>query len=592
MAESSFRHNTTQEISGNWKIRKLVLYGSYDGLINGFNIREDILHARNLNNFVVGFKQIKKLDAHDVHVNFINDINVEDWFLNAVRNNGSGEQYIDGHVTFKKFTHMENNLQVYGTVNDIVITPQTVLLKNRENQVINGDVTFFIADPKNPNNNGRSNQIFIDRLVLRDNINNKNWQEIHANVFRPDSDNINAKVVFEKELHVDSLRTNKSIYETDMMEFLKGSSVSNNMVKFKKNMEHLSEIGDDMIRSLSDNVVELSHFEFIQTINSNDLQKSVLFSINRDYFLAMHEKNSTHEVINFSKWNRESRKFIIEPSMTPIQYNAEAFQIVHFFKIVYRGIDHLYIEFFDRKANSFNQNLLFHDTRSGTFVRVVELSSINSAKFFTWKDGLAPCYGAIYKSIDSIVVNCEGMPQTVIQAESSVRKISSQNDKLILLTDDGKVRVWRDQKFFNIPNLINPQSFSSIEFNDRMYLAIITDEVEGTIHHGDIHIFESSVKDLKFKRLQKLSLHVPTDVKFSKAPSGDLLLYVLTRNEPKAFYVFSYAGGSNFVPSIGDDTIIKKASNLDVIQIDGDAEMVSIVSGDNLYVIQAVINQF
>lgn len=593
LAMEAFRHNITQDISGSWKVKKLVLYGNYDGLINSFNIRDDILHAGNLNNFVTGFKQIKKVDAHDVHVKFINDIDVKDWFLNAVRNNGSGEQYIDGHVMFKKFTRMESNLQVYETINGIFITPLTVLMNNRENQVINGDVTFFIVDPKNPHNNGQSNQIFINRLVLRDSINDENWQEIHVNVFRLDSENINSKVVFEKELQVYSLQTNKSIYDTDMVEFLKGSSVSNNMVKFKKNMEHLSEVGEDMIKSLSDVVVELSHFEFIQTINSNDLQKSVLFSVNREYFLAMHEKNATHEVIKFFKWNRETRKFLIEPSMTPIQYNAEAFQIVHFFKIVYRGMDHLYVEFFDRQSKTFNQNLLTHDVRSGTFLHAIQLSSENSAKFFTWEDGMSACYGVIYRFINNIFKNCEGRPHSVIQAEGSIRKISSQNDKLILLTEDAKVRVWRDQKFINIPNLINPQSFSSIEFNGKIYLAVITDEIEGTIHHGDIHIFVSSTDaELNFKELQKLSLHVPTNVKFSKAPSGDLLLYVLTRNEPRAFYVFSYAGGSNFIPSIGEDTIIKKASNLDVIQIDGNTEMASIVSGDNLYIIQAVINQF
>lgn len=579
----------SQEISGNWKIKKLVIYGDFDGIINGLNIKDDVLNARNLNTRVEGLKRIKTLEVHDLYTKFINDLNVEDWILNAVRINSSTEQLIDGHVIFKKFVHVENNLHVYGTVNNILISPQTVLMKNRDNQVINGDATFFILDPSNP---GRANQIFIDRLSLRDGINMKNWQTINENVFRPEDDFINSKVVFEKELHVESLQTNKSIYGTDMVEFLKGSSVSNSMVKFKKNMEHLSEIGDDLIRSLGDSVVELSHFEFVQTINGHDIQKSVLFSINHNYFLAIHEKNSSLEAINFYRWNQESRKFIIEPAMIPLQYNVETYQVYHFYKIIYRGVDHLYLEFFDRLAETFNQNLLVHDTRSGTFVHVIQETSKNSGKFFTWKDGLTPCYGVIYQFAENIFVNCEGMPQTVIQAENSVRKISSQNDKLILLTDDGKVRVWRDQKFFNIPNLINPQSFSSIEYNGKIYLAVITDEVEGTIHHGDILIFESLINDLNFKELQKLSLHVPTDVKFSKAPSGDLLLYILTRNEPRAFYVFSYAGSSNFVPSIGEETIIKKASNLDVIQIDDISEMASIVSGDNLYIIQAVINHF
>lgn len=532
---------------------------------------------------------------YDLEAKFINDLDVNDWLENAVKTNISKDQLIDGKITFKKFVHIENNLQVFGTVNNIPISPQTVLMNNRENQVINGDVTFFILDPHTV---GRiSNQIFIDRLVLRGDINGRNWQEINDNVFRPDSDFINSKVVFERELHVDSILTNKSIYGTDMVEFLKGSSVSSNMMKFKKNMQHLSEIGDDLIRSLNDSIIELNHFEFVQTLNNGrDIQKSVLFSINSNYFLAIHEKNSSLEAINFYRWMRESRKFTVEPSMIPLHYNAESFQITHFYKILYRGIDHLYIEFIDQHAKTHNQNLLIHDAISGTFVRVIQTISKNSAKFFTWRDGQAPCYGLIHNFTENILVNCEGMPQTVIQAENSIRDISSQNDMLILLTEDGKVRVWRNQNFIDISNLINPQSFSSIEFNGRIYLAVITDEIEGTIHHGDVHIFECSTispfEPLNFKELQKLSLHVPIDVKFSKAPSDDLLLYILTRNEPRAFYVFSYAGSSNFVPSIGEDTIIKKASNLDVIQIDNESEMAAIVSGDNVYIFQAVINHF
>lgn len=582
----------SQDISGNWKIKKLVLYGDYDGIINGLNIHNDVVHAGNLNEPIYGFKKFKSMNIHNAQVKFINELNVDDWLTHAVRNNGSAEQYIDGHVTFNKFVRMENNLRVYENVNGVPITLETVVMKNRENQVIK-NATFFIIDPLNPNNNnGRFNQIFIDSLMLRDSINDKNWQYIHDNVFRQNNEFINSKVVFEKELLVDSLQTNRSIYGTDMVEFLKGSSVSNNMVKFKKNMQHLTEIGDDLIRSLSDSVIELSHFEFIQTLTGNDIQKSVLFSINRDYFLAIHEKNTSLESINFYQWNREGKKFFVDPTKLPLQYNVDAFQIHHFYKVVYRAVDHLFVEFFDRNLETFNQNLHAFDSRSGTFVPVIQSNSKNSAKFFTWKDGSLPCYGAIHQFSENILVNCESMPQTIIQAENPIRKISSQNDRLILLTDDGKVRVWQNQKFFNIPNLINPQSFSSIEYNGKIYLAVITNEIEGTIHHGDIHIFESSINELNFKELQKLSLNVPIDVKFSKAPSGDLLLYILTRNEPRAFYVFSYAGSSNFVPSIGEDTIIKKASNLDVIQIDEHAEMASIVSGDNVYIIQAVINQF
>jgi hypothetical protein len=81
---------------------------------------------------VSGHKKFKYLDVHDVDTKIINGIDVKDWLLNAVRRNASKAQIIDGHVTFKNFAQVEDNLQVYGTVNNIHLTPQTVLMKNRE----------------------------------------------------------------------------------------------------------------------------------------------------------------------------------------------------------------------------------------------------------------------------------------------------------------------------------------------------------------------------------------------------------------------------------------------------------------------------
>lgn len=587
-----------QEVTGKWKIRKLVLHGDYNGLINGFDVQNDILHVHNQNALMTGLKKVGVLDVHDVIVNFINDIDVDDWMKNAVRINSTTDQFIEGHISFKKFALFENNLRVYKTVNGLTITPQTVLMKNRENQVINGDVTFFIIDPRSPQMNAKSNQLFIQNFKLNGDINGRNWQELKDNVFKSDSDSIDSKVVFEKELRVTELEANNSIYGTDMVEFLNGSSVSNHMQQFKKNMEHLEDVGDDLVRGFSETVIELSHFEFIQTLNGKDIQKSVLFSSHsndkRNYILAVHEKNSTVEFINFYKWNRENRKFLPDISIPSLSYSAEIYQITHFYKIVYEGLDHLFLEVFDRQHNIYNHNLLRYESNIESFLHVpiIQPSGEFSSKLFTWKDGSMACYGQIQRLDDKVFINCYQLPQTIIQIGEIVRNVSCLDDALIILTERGDVRVWRNQDVKRIQGINNPQSFSGIRYNDKYYLAIRTDEMAGTIYHGGIHIFESSVNRINFREIQKLSLHVPTAVQFSKAPSDDLLLYILTRNEPRAFYVYSYAGSSNFVPSIGEDTIIKKASDLDFIQVDGSAEMVSIVSGEKLYIIQAVLNEF
>lgn len=588
------RNDINQEVTGKWRIKKLILNGDFNGLINGLNLQNDVLHIGNPYALISGTKRIKELEVHDIHVSHINGIDMHEWMIQSVKINDNTT--IHGHVTFKKFVGIDNNLRVYGVINGIPITHESVLMMNRENQVINGDVTFFIIDPKTPVINGKSNQVFIENLRLNGEINGRNWAGIAENLFRSYSDYIDSKVIFEKELKVMEVQTNKSIYGTNMVEFLKGTSVSNNMLKFKKNMERLAEVGDDLIRSLGDSVIELSHFEFVQTLNGADIQKTVLFSSRLanhiEYFLAVHEKNSTLEFITFYKWNRESNKFFLQPLFPVLHYPVEGYHVTYFYKIVYRGIDHLYIEFFDIHRNAYDDHLLVYDQQIGNVRHVIRSTGPVSTKFFTWMDGSSACYGLIHKFDNKAIINCDGMPQTIIQVDGGVKEISSLSDALIFLTVDGVVRIWHDQRLTIIPGIINPQSFTAIRYNEKYYLAVRTDEIEGTIHHGDIHIFESPVNGINFMEIQKLQLHVPTAIQFSKAPSGDLLLYVLTRNEPRAFFVYSYAGSSNFVSSIGEDTIIKKASDLDFIQIDGTTEMVSVVSGDNLYIIKAVLNEF
>ena len=140
---NALRHNIDQDIVGNWKIGRLVLYGDFNGLINGLNIQTDILHAGNINAAVVtGHKKFRSLEAHNVNTRFVNDIDVDDWIKNSVKLNTTEQQTVNGHVTFKSAVYVTNNLQVHGTVNGIDIKPENILTKSADYQVINGDLTI------------------------------------------------------------------------------------------------------------------------------------------------------------------------------------------------------------------------------------------------------------------------------------------------------------------------------------------------------------------------------------------------------------------------------------------------------------------
>ncbi|KAG5674647.1 hypothetical protein PVAND_004601 [Polypedilum vanderplanki] len=594
-ANNVLKHDITQHIKGNWTIDRLYLHGDYNGLLNGLNMNNDVLHADNIRSEeVTGHKRFGYLIARDIITSHINGIELFDWCENHVKLNSQEPQFVANKVTFMGKVQLHDNLQVRGQINGITIKSDTILTKSSEYQVIKGDVTIDNMVTNNILDRPRS--LLIENLKLRDSINGKNWNDVYENVFTTGTSYINStQLVFEKELEMDIVHTNKSIYGTNMVEFLKGTSLNNELIKFKSNMEQISEVSDNLIESLNDRVVELSHFEHHQSINGVNIQSTVLLSIvianSFNYALAVHEKNQI-ETISFYYWNREKHLFLKSDNILSLHFNGEIYNITQFHKIIYSGSDCLYVELYDTQSNKFYQYLMHYQPEIKKFVPFIQSTEDYSMKIFTWSNGSDACYGSvIYQSSDNIKVICNNSPGIVIQTQP-IRKISSYDDVLIMLTDDDLVKVYYNSKFYSLPTIINPTSFSSIRYNDKIYLAVQSDRTEGTVHHGYINIYVSLVNEINFQLLQRISLNIPIAVEFSRAPSDDLMLYILTKNPTKALNVFMYAGSSNFVETIGDTTIVSEASDLDVIQIDDNFEVVSIVSGNIVYIIQAVLIKY
>lgn len=555
------------------------------------NMQTDVLHSGNvLSAEITGHKYIGHLAANDISTQYANGIDLNNWFENSVKVNSPDNQEIADKVTFKGRVRFYDNVQIYGTVNGIRISSENILDNATNYQVINGDVIINTLSLET----NQMKQVFIKNLKLKDDINGNNWNEFHQNAFTIGTRVIDSKrIVFEKELQIDHVWTNKSIYGTDMAQFLRGSSASSNMIKFQHNMEHLTEVCDDLMRSLGDKVVELSHYEHHQSIPGKNIQTTVLFSIENgetfEYALAVHERNEM-EMINFYHWNRTKQLFEKSQKLTSLQYNSQVYQVTQFHKIRYAGTDRLFVELFDLINSKFVQMLLHYDPLSKSFVPFIQTQDDMSMKIFTWSNGSTPCYGSIFQSFENIIINCEKYPKTLIKTRP-IKKISSHDDVLIFLTDNESVKVWYNSKFFNLPPVTNPQSFTSIKYNDKIFLAVRSDKFEGTNHNGQINVFVSSIHEMKFSHLQKLTPDIPVAMEFSKTPSGDLMLYILSKNPMKALRVFTYAGSSSFV-ELTDNTIISEASDMDVIQIDNNSEVLSVVSGDNVHIIQAVLIEY
>ena len=585
------RLNQKQTVSGNWTIKKLVVHGDYDGTINGMNFNEDVLHSGNVETAVVtGSKRIGSIAAYDVKTPYVNEVNIMDWLENAVFLNSSKEQNIDGTIDLTSQSLFYDNIDVAGAVNGITFNPTTVLTKSGDGQVINGDLTIRTMTTQG------AKPLFIDSLNLHYGINGKNFTEIYQNTLKVSDKKVDSKqLVFDEKLIVGSIEIGNNIYDVNVAEFLKESDASDQLVKFQSNLNHLTHVGYSLKNSLQDVSVELNHFEHHQLLHGVNIQKTVPFTINLgstvDYAIAVHEgnTNTSFDIIKFYRWRRDWNNFTDDSSMKPLIYSTDSYQITKLDKVVIKRVDHLFLEVFEKNSKRFFQNLLLLDPSSKQFIAVNQADSEFSSQFFTLDDGASSCYGVIFPSFKNLNIACDGQEPTILKTDS-IRKISSQNGMIILLTDDHQLQIWYQRKIRQVLKVMNPQSFASVRFDGKFYLAVSSDKVEQSIHHGSIEIFESG-DDINFSLVQSIELENPFLVEFSVIPSGDLLLFILTRNAGKTLSIFKFAGASYFVESIGTSTIVNTGSDLTTMSVDNKYEFIAIVSGD-VYIIEAVMKEY
>lgn len=538
---------------------------------------------------VTGSKRIYTLDAYDVNTQFVNGIDVRNWFENAVNLNSSNVQTISGHVVMGETVFYED-LEVLGLANGIVINPQTVLTKSGEGQVINGDLTILTMTENSVK------PCFIEKLTLAYGINGKDLTNIYLNTLKTSDTTIDSKnITFENKLVTSSIETDKNIYGVNIANFLKKSDESSELANFQNNLKYLATVGDDLRDSLNDVAVELNHFEYHQSLYGVNIQKTVPLSIlsgsTVDYVIAVHERdtNTSFELVKFFRWNRELHLFVNDSMIAPIQYNVASYQISKIDKVVYKGRDHLFLEIFDRLSNVFTQSLMALNVESKSFVAVLMTQSLASSQLFTLDDGFRSCYGAFFPNFADLMIFCDENPPTVLQTER-IQKASSQNNFIILLTEDHQLQIWYQQTIRQVLKVMNPQSYASIRFGDKFYIAVTSDKVEQSIHHGSIEIFESS-DDINFRAVQSFEMENPFMVQFSIIPSGDLMLYILTKNPGKALSIYKFAGASYFVENTGSSTIVNTGSHLSTITIDGKTEFIAIISGE-VFIIEVILNEY
>lgn len=580
-----FKKDENQDIQEDWKISNLIIDGNFDGSINGMIFSEKILHFDNMRDVkITGRKYFDTVVTNTTLSQNVNNVDLYNWIHRATFHNQTKVQYFTGHVIAKKAKFF-NSLKTLGLVNGRTFNPNTVLLRSAENpQILRGNLTLIST----------GTGVEIENLRIGSTLNGNDVNYLLQDSFKSADPQIDSQLVFDKPLEVDHLETEQRIFGVDMEQFVKESNASRNLQNFENNLRYLSKIGENINSSLNDPAIELNHFEYIQSIVGVNIKKIVSLKISNESFLAVHERNedTSSDVIKFYCWNRRKELFEEEPSVIPILYNLQAIEISQFDKVIYDSKDHLFVEIFDKSTQNFIQQLMILDFKSRTFVNEISATSPVSTKLFTVVKK-HPCYGAIVKDIENINLVC--ISETTLMKTPPIRMVKTLNNVVVMLVtidNELKIQIWNGEKFVNTLNVLKPQTFTIVHHKHKYYLAVISGRVEKSTHHGSIEIFESADDLIDFTRVQSFEVENPFKLKFSVIPTGDLLLYILTKHPGKALVVYVHAGASYFTKFIGEEvTIINTGTDLMSMSIDEKHEIILIVAKE-VFVMKAVLKKY
>lgn len=594
MKLKSLQHNVTQNITGTWFIKKLVLYGDFTGPVNNLNFYDDVFHTGNMDSAVItGHKEFLNFNANNVDTAFVNGIYLSDWFEHSVFLNVAQEQIIQGRVTIID-AFFYNDINVQGLVNNMNFNRNTVLTKSDDNQIINGSLTI----KSRSQSDGKISSLFIDQLELHDGINGKNINNLYDNALKVGDTNINSNLlVFDNPLNVGHLQVGNNIYDVNVQNFSQELDKSSKITNYQNNMEHLTSVANELMQSYNDVVVELSRFEYLQSLYGVNVQKTIPIAVKIgptvEYILVVQEQNYnlSLEILTFYKWNCEQNMFTYDSHIIPRHFDMNNFRISALDKVIYKNSELLFVELFDLTTRMFTQWLMIFDPTSAKFEHLIETQNASSQLLFTlYSDD--SCFGRYSPGLPNILVICENSLQSAKIQTVPIRMVSSQNKIIILLTEGYQVQIWNNKQIIQILKVFNPICYASIYLNKKYYLAICSDKMDQSIHHGSIEIFESS-DDIDFKLVQSLDVENPLKINFSLLPSGDLVLYILTSTPSKSLIVYLYSGISYFSELIDSSTIVSSGIDLSTIKINNEIELLSIVSKTNeIFLIEAIVNKY
>ena len=251
--QNVLRKDADQTITGKWTLHNAEILDDLKlETLNGYNLKTELITLETSKANVTGHKIIDELQVRNIKcpdVCVIHDVNVVEWFMNAIRNNRN--HTIQG-VTYLQNPIVYGNIKVLGYVNDSTFDANTFLLKSTD-QVIKSDVTVQTKFPKKR----KIYPSMFESLYLKS-VNEINVNKFFDNVARysdsrnsPNGIEINSKLKFKKPLVVQHLQSNENkLYGVNISQIQSEMDYGHKLNDFETNLQSLHFVGNALIEDL------------------------------------------------------------------------------------------------------------------------------------------------------------------------------------------------------------------------------------------------------------------------------------------------------------------------------------------------------
>lgn len=270
-------------------------------------------------------------------------------------------------------------------------------------------------------------------------------------------------------------------------------------------------------------------------------------------------------------------------------------EIINIDKISLTDVDYLCIEVYDIIAKIYRQIIFSY--QDYLFVEFHTFYSNTASKISTVTLPGKTCIAFYSEFLNDVNINCvlnSTLTWNQKMVTERIKYVESVCNSMVMLTASGRIEIWKldEEGKFKQKQLIqvyNPSSFSTVCFEDVVYIAICSESTVNSLNYGQVEIYKSGNIYSDFQYFHTISVAIPIQTKFTILASSELVLYVLTKNPKHSMIAYSYKGVYGFKEFVVGSTI-PRGDSLSVLKdMNSQKEFVGIISNENVLIIEAVL---